>query len=315
MAVTVGPIIAIRRKPYPFRVSSPQKTGIDPQARTHHKSNHHQSDLCLLQFYVACMQRMQRLHFHTMCKSKPVEDRKLNRQATALGFRPCFRNNPPTLLCATLYSDRVCADMNEGWKHWQTIITMGEGLVYHGPILDWLDLLGWTSVVKIVTKRNTIKTFCAMWFPQMAKISADMRCTWEDFNLDTQKNPITESVLHDTWPSLGIHETYIAGKRSICTLAPARLFALSSSPRGALLSSSDVHGTLVCCQLLSAHAYLIYFVLGNTQNIVQTCPNCPLVVIGIEQGHGWFKFAGWYFSGLQYDWSTKKSVLVLLLGF
>jgi hypothetical protein len=54
--------------------------------------------------------------------------------------------------------------------------------------LTWLTVLGWTSVVKIVTKRNTIKTFCAMWFPQMAKISADMRCTWEDFNLkDTQK--------------------------------------------------------------------------------------------------------------------------------
>ena len=141
MAVTVGPIIAIRRKPYPFRVSSPQKTGIDPQARTHHKSNHHQSDRCLLQFYVTYMQRMQRLHFHTMCKSKPVEDRKLNRQATALGCRPCFRNNPPTLLCATSYSDRVCADMNEGWTHWQTVLTMGEGLVYHGPILDWLDLL------------------------------------------------------------------------------------------------------------------------------------------------------------------------------
>ena len=75
----------------------------------------------------------------------------------------------------------------------------------------------------------------------------------------------------------------LAGKRSICTLAPARLFALSSSPRGALLSSSDVHGTLVClvcCQLLSGHVYLIYFALGNTQNIVQTCPNCPLVIIG-----------------------------------
>ena len=178
--------------------------------------------------------------------------------------------------------------------------------------LTWLTVLGWTSVVKIVTKQNTVKTFCAMWFPQMAKISADMRCTWEDFNLkDTQKiQSLVSSARH-----LGIHETYIAGKRSLCTLAPARLFALSSSPRGALLSSSDVHGTLVCCQLLSAHVYLIYFVLGNTQNIVQTCPNCPFVVIGIEQGHGWFKFAGWYFSGLQYDWSTKKYVLVLLLGF
>ena len=251
-----------------------------------------------------------------MCKSKPVEDRKLNRQATALGCRPCFRNNPPTLLCATSYSDRVCADMNEGWTHWQTVLTMGEGLVYHGPILDWLDLLGWTSVVKVVTKRNTIKTFCAMWFPQLAKISADMRCTWEDFNLDTQKKPITESVLHDTWPSLGIHETYTRREKINLHFGTCATFCLELQPQRRPSVKFGRSWDVGMSGMLST-SIIIYFALGNTQNSVQTCPNCPLC-------HNWDSTRTWLIQfsilqadifGLQYYCSTKKSALVLLLGF